>query len=319
MAPEDRSRPGFRSRLAEGLALPALVLAACAGAQESSLRVPLLPGPDGASSLLAAEESDPLGFQWALHAEHNSFEADVKITATAFGLTYYTSRIPRYKGTIYLQPVLRRASWWTLMVGPATIETDTEQLEGLYCRGEAVAMSEKGVGARIRYERAESDEHEAELLTTSFSLLFDYTRGGRVELMFADEDADLVIDIPLIGPVTFGTNHIRYGLRWSHIWTPSSGTLSLDYAWTQRQTDVSAPEVNRRHELVFKMYPTKKFGFSIHGALDRGDLDESDSLGVGVYADIEQVGVAVIYSNVNKLDPAEDDMTQLVMALDLRF
>jgi hypothetical protein len=246
--------------------------------------------------------------------------AGYSVSTTTFGLTGYAERIPRYSGPIGFQPVLEKASWWAVFGGPGTVSSGATDIDGLYFRFEGVAMTADRAGAKVEFTRVDADDESLENTTLAFSLLVDYARGGRIGLRFEENDFDLAF---------LGSTNIRYGLDWQHIWSGRGAGVhsSMRYSFTRDELDVAgAREPNDIHDVRFTIYPQSQFGFALVGQFEEGDRtdgggnsQDANAWGLGLFIDMEQVGIAAEYLSRNLEDPDLEDQEIISAKIELRF
>jgi len=239
---------------------------------------------------------------------------DTEFTATAFGIKAYSSPIRLDEGPIALQPILQRASWWSIHGGPAHIEVESPapaEYDGSGFYVEAVVMSPAGFGGRFAYQRLEHEDDDFEWMITSAALLFDYTRGGRIALTFDDDDKDVLILLPI------AFNMTRYGIEWTHIFRTPSGVAAMLQASAAR-SEIQDGNVDDHWTERLTLYFMKEVGFSLVGTHDRGESADADGVGGGIALDMEQVGLFVEYRR-NDIHEGGDNEDVLSIRLELRF
>lgn len=240
---------------------------------------------------------------------------DTELTVTGFGLKAYSTAIRLDEGPIALQPILQRASWWSLHGGPAHLEIDSptsNEYDGTGFYAEAVMMNQAGFGGRLAYQRLEDEDDNFEWMITSAALLFDYTKGGRITFSFDDDDRDItILGIPI------AINTIRYGVEWLHIWQIPAGPVVMLEASAAR-SEVQKGNVDDHWRERLTIYPMKELGLFVSGSHDRGESPDVDGWGGGIVLDMEQVGLSIEYRR-NDVHEGGDDEDILTVRLELRF
>jgi hypothetical protein len=86
-----------------------------------------------------------------------------------------------------------------------------------------------------------------------------------------------------------------------HLFTTTGGvSASLDYSWSRTESDsvagLVAFESNDANELGFRIYPVPTLGIGIRGAWKRGDIEDSDAIGIGISLELPNLAVGVEYT-----------------------
>lgn len=308
-----------------------LLLAAGAGAGmgAETLIGPALSQPPGFE-----EAGDALAEAWADADLHTAAVLDYKVIDSdlyvdgvfkpyalntwGFGFTSYSKELPRTgEFPLSLQPLIKRPSSATVLVGTGTFTYEGTPRPSGYFLADLTFMSHKQFGARMFYERVQAITKEVGLMTTGLSLMYDYRRGGRISLDLKDQGLEQSVP-----PDVLCESWSERGLSWTHLWSVlESGAVKLDYSLSLR--DYEKPGAGKarsgKHEITLTAYPSAHFGFALIGAADRGDQGNTGALGGKLIADLEQIGLEIEFRRRNRIADGLGTQDWLLARIELRF
>jgi len=279
-----------------------------------------LPEIAGIPPLPAYTWRDATGFSIAAGVQYLSWDStNTGLSATTFGLTRYAESITRGEGPVFLQPLLQGASWWSFYGGPADLDTSSSDYDGTAFSAECVAMGDDGLGVRLGYTRLESEDSALEMMSASFALLYDYTRGGRIGLTFEDRDNDTQFYLgPLL--ITIVDDAIRYGVEWTHVWTFGDAAMQVEASYKRVQADMlDSDDADDSFQERLAFFPVRELGLVVTASQEHGDLKDAEGIGGGIFIDLEQVGITVEYSIVDDQNDPDGTLEVWSGRLELRF